>query len=216
MSSRSRADGPRRRLDQAFSDVRRGREAVAPGKPLPEAVASHDLAATEYFHPEANTFSYGTQIAVVEVDPKTGLVHPLRVAVVGDCGTIINPALVDGQYQGGISMGIGGAFLEEILYDEEGQPQNPNFMDYLMPSGCDAPEIVIEHMSTPSLRNPDGFKGVGEGGAIGAPAALANALADALAPFGVEISQTPMTPVRIRRLITEASAQVEAPLLVEA
>ena len=79
---------------------------VAPGHPLPEGVSSHDLAATEYFHPEANTFSYGTQIAVVEVDPETGLVHPLRVTVVGDCGTIINPTLVDGQYQGGISMGI--------------------------------------------------------------------------------------------------------------
>ncbi len=179
---------------------------LAPGRPLPEGVESHGLTKTEYFHPEANTFSYGTQIAVVEVDPETGFVRPLRVAVVGDCGTIINPTLVDGQYQGGISMGIGGALLEEIIHDEEGQPQTPNFMDYLMPSGGDAPEIVIEHMATASLRNPDGFKGVGEGGAIGAPAAVANALADALSPFGVEIVRTPMTPERIRQLVLEASA----------
>jgi aerobic carbon-monoxide dehydrogenase large subunit len=185
---------------------------AAPGRRLPAGVGSHDLAATEYFHPEANTFSYGTQIAVVEVDPETGLVHPLRVAVVGDCGTVVNPTLVDGQYQGGISMGIGGAFLEEVLHDEDGQPQNPSFMDYLMPSGADAPQIVIEHMSTPSLRNPDGIKGVGEGGAIGAPAALANAVADALSPFGVEIVQTPMTPDRIRGLVAAASAGATAPV----
>ena len=184
---------------------------VAPGHTLPEGISSHDLAATEYFHPEANTFSYGTQIAVVEVDPETGFVHPLRISVVGDCGTIINPALVDGQYQGGISMGIGGAFFEEILHDEAGQPQNPNFMDYLLPGGGDAPEIIIEHMSTASLRNPDGIKGVGEGGAIGAPAALANALADALSPFGVEVTQTPMTPERVRQLIREAHADVVQP-----
>jgi carbon-monoxide dehydrogenase large subunit len=183
---------------------------VAPGRPLPEGIDTYGLEQTDYFHPETNTFAYGTQIAIVEVDAESGRVHPLRMVVVGDCGKVINPLLVEGQYQGGISMGIGGALFEEIVHGADGQPLNPNFMDYLLPVGSDAPEIVIDHIESPSIRNPDGFKGVGEGGAIGAPAALANAVADALAPFGVDVVETPITPERIHRLIAEASVVQEA------
>jgi aerobic carbon-monoxide dehydrogenase large subunit len=116
---------------------------------------------------------------------------------------------VDGQVQGGIALGLGGALYEEVVYDEDGQPQNPNFMDYVIAGVDNMPEILIEHMSIPTPLSPDGVKGVGEGGAVGSPAAIANAVSDALAPFGVEITETPITPAKVYRLLREAGA-VEA------
>jgi carbon-monoxide dehydrogenase large subunit len=181
-------------------------QAVAPGRPLPPGIDSYGLEATDIFHPETNAFAYATHVAVVEVDIDTGVVTPLRHIVVEDSGTLINPLLVDGQVQGGIALGLGGALLEEIVYDEDGQPQNASFMDYLIAGVDNMPEIVIEHMSIPTPLNPDGIKGVGEGGAVGSPAAIANAVADALSPFGVEITETPITPARVYRLLRDAGA----------
>lgn len=181
-------------------------QAVSPGRTLPDGIEDYGLSETSYFHPETNTFAYGTQVAIVEVDLESCLVAVRRMGIVGDAGRLINPLIVDGQYHGGIVMGMGGALLEEVLYSDDGQPLNPNFMDYLLPSLDVSPRIEIEHLSTPSPLNPDGIKGVGESGTIGAPAAIANAVTDALQPFGVEITETPITPARLHRLLTQAGA----------
>jgi carbon-monoxide dehydrogenase large subunit len=179
--------------------------AVAPGRPLPDGIADFGLAATSYFHPETNAFGYGTQAAIVEVDVETCLVTVRRMVIVGDAGRLINPMIVDGQYHGGISMGLGGALMEEVVYSEDGQPVNPNFMDYLLPSLDVSPPIDVDHIFTPTPLNPDGIKGVGESGTIGAPAAIANAVADALRPLGVEVFETPISPTRLFHLLEQAS-----------
>ena len=133
-------------------------QALAPGKPLPPGIDSYGLEETDIFHPTTNAFPYGVHVATVEVDVETGVVTPLRLAVVSDAGPLINPLIVDGQYQGGIALGIGGALLEEIVYGEDGQPANPNFMDYLLPGVDNMPEILLEHLCTPTPHNPDGMK----------------------------------------------------------
>jgi carbon-monoxide dehydrogenase large subunit len=142
-------------------------------------------------------------VATVEVDIETGVVSHLRHVVVNDSGRVINPLILEGQVQGGVALGVGGALLEEILYDDEGQPRNPNFMDYLVP-GIDnvAPEILVEHMEIPTPLNPDGIKGGGEGGAVGAPAAIANAVASAIRP--ARINATPLFPARVHEAIVAA------------
>jgi carbon-monoxide dehydrogenase large subunit len=177
--------------------------AVAPGAPLPEGIDEYGLEATDLFHPETNTFAYGVHVATVEVDIETGLVRHLRHVVVNDSGRVINPLILEGQVQGGVALGIGGALLEEVTYAEDGQPTSASFMDYVMP-GVDnvPPEIVVEHMEIPTPLNPDGVKGGGEGGAVGAPAAIANAVADALRP--ARITRTPLSPARVHRAIREA------------
>jgi len=180
--------------------------AVAPGRPLPEGTDDYGLEATDVFHPETNTFSYGVHVATVEVDVETGVVRHLRHVVVNDSGRVINPLILEGQVQGGVGLGIGGALLEEIVYDDDGQPRNPNFMDYLVPGIDNAPpEILVEHMEIPTPHNPDGIKGGGEGGAVGAPAAIANAVADAIRP--ARITQTPLFPARVHAAIREAATQ---------
>ena len=178
---------------------------VAPGQPLPEGVVGYTLDATDVYHPETNTFSYGCHVATVEVDIETGVVTLLRHVVVNDSGKLINPLLVDGQVQGGVALGIGGALLEDLAYSDDGQPLNANFMDYLVPAIGNMPEMVVEHMSVPTPLNPDGMKGAGEGGAIGSPAAIANAVADALLPLGVKITETPLGPNTVYRALQDAS-----------
>jgi carbon-monoxide dehydrogenase large subunit len=177
--------------------------ALSPGKPLPDGVDDYGLEATDIFHPKNNTFAYGVHVATVEVDIESGIVRPLRHVVVNDSGRVINPLILEGQVQGGVALGLGGSLLEEIVYDEDGQPRNPNFMDYLVP-GIDnvPPEIIVEHMEIPTPLNADGIKGGGEGGAVGAPAAIANAVADAIHP--ARITATPLTPARVHRAIREA------------
>ena len=175
--------------------------AVAPGTRLPPGIDTYELEATDIFHPPDNAFPYGTHVASVEVDIETGVVTPLSISVVSDAGNLINPLIVDGQYQGGIALGLGGALYEEILYDEDGQPRNPSFMDYVLPTADVMPEIRLGHMATPTPHNPDGMKGAGEGGAIGPPAAIANAVTDALSPFGIVVTETPVTPERVRALL---------------
>jgi carbon-monoxide dehydrogenase large subunit len=177
--------------------------ALSPGQPLPEGIDEYGLEGTDIFHPENNTFAYGVHVATVEVDIETGLVRPLRHVVVNDSGRVINPLILEGQVQGGVALGLGGCLLEEIVYGDDGQPRNPNFMDYLVPGIDNLPsEMVVEHMETPTPLNADGIKGGGEGGAVGAPAAIANAVADAIRP--ARITATPLTPARVHRAIRDA------------
>jgi carbon-monoxide dehydrogenase large subunit len=177
--------------------------ALSPGKPLPDGIDDYGMEATDIFHPENNTFAYGVHVATVEVDIETGLVHPLRHVVVNDSGRVINPLILEGQVQGGVALGLGGCLLEELVYDDDGQPRNPNFMDYLVPGIGNMPEMVVEHMETPTPLNADGIKGGGEGGAVGAPAAIANAVADAIRP--ARINATPLTPARVFRAIQDVT-----------
>jgi carbon-monoxide dehydrogenase large subunit len=160
-----------------------------------------ELAAVEYFEPPTVTWANGAHVAVVEVDPATGEVRVLRYAVVHDCGRPINPAIVDGQVHGGVAQGIGGALFEELVYDEEGQLLSGTLADYLVPTAADVPPIALAHAETPSPLNPLGVKGVGEGGAIPGPAAIANAVEDALAPHGQVVRRTPLSPAYVRSLL---------------
>ncbi|PYM15300.1 MAG: dehydrogenase [Candidatus Rokuibacteriota bacterium] len=159
------------------------------------------LEATRYYDPFFGTASSATHIAVVEVDLALGAVTVLRHVVVEDCGRVINPRIVEGQTIGGVAQGIGGALLEELVYDDQAQLATGSLMDYLPPTAWEIPPIVVRHLDRPSPSTIGGFKGVGEGGTIGAPAAIANAVSDALGSLGVEIAELPVTPDRIFRLL---------------
>jgi aerobic carbon-monoxide dehydrogenase large subunit len=159
---------------------------------------------TYYFVPPTVTFSSGFHVAVVEVDKETGFVDILRYIVVHDCGRVINPKIVDGQIQGGVAQGIGGALYEEIIYDKNGQLVTGTYMDYLIPTSMEIPEVEMGHQEYLSPHNPMGIKGVGEGGAISPPAAIANAVCDAMKPLEIEINSLPISPNKLRRLIEKA------------
>jgi CO/xanthine dehydrogenase Mo-binding subunit len=165
------------------------------------------LSATAYFIPQGPTYAAGAHQVVVSVDPGTGNVRILAYTAVHDCGTILNPLIVEGQVIGGVVAGIGTGLLEEISYDERGQLLTSTLMDYLMPAAGEMPDITIAHLETPSPLNPLGAKGVGEGGAVPAPAAIAAAVEDALRPFHAEITQIPTTPLRVKSLIAAAHKQ---------
>ena len=143
-------------------------------------------------------------IALVEVDVGTGAVRLLRYVVAHDCGKLINPMIVEGQIHGGVAQGVGGGLLEEMVYDEQGQLLTGTFMDYLVPTAMELPPIETVHLEFPSPRNPLGIKGVGEGGAISPPAAIANAVEDALQPFGVRVTRAPLGPSAVLGLIEAA------------
>lgn len=162
------------------------------------------LEAIEAFDPAQMAWSYGTNVAVVEVDVETGQVTFLDYGFVHDCGTMLNPMIVTGQIHGGVAQGIGSALYEELAYDESGQPQFGTFMDYVLPTACEVPRLRLGHQETPSPLIPGGMKGVGEAGAIGSPAAVVNAIEDALRPFRVTITETPVTPSRIVALVRAA------------
>ena len=146
----------------------------------------------------AGTFSNACHIAEIELDPATGHVAVKRFLVVEDAGTLINPMIVDGQIRGGVAQGIANALLEEIVYDEDGNILTASLMDYLPPTATEIPNIEIHHLETPTSATITGAKGLGEGGTIGAPAAVLNAIADALAHLGVSVNELPATPERIR------------------
>jgi aerobic carbon-monoxide dehydrogenase large subunit len=155
------------------------------------------LEATSRFAPSARSnWANATHVCTCEVDVGTGQVKLLRYIVSEDCGAMINPNVVEGQIAGGTVQGIGGALLEQIAYDEAGNPLSTTFMDYLLPTATEVPEIEYGHLETPGPM-PGGYKGVGEGGAIGAPPAVVNAVNDALAPLGVSLTRLPLTPVNI-------------------
>jgi carbon-monoxide dehydrogenase large subunit len=166
-------------------------------------VASPDFEATAYHHVPTVTWASAVHIARVEVDPETGAVALLDYVVAHDCGTVINPLIVEGQIHGGVAQGVGGALREELVYDERGQLLSGSLMDYAVPAATDLPPIALLHLEHPSPRNPLGLKGLGEGGAISPPAAIANAIDDALAPFGVRVTRTPASAARVRAWIAE-------------
>jgi len=188
----------------SFADIAK----MASGRPgfsLPKGVEP-GLQATHYFAPPQAAYSNGSHVAEVEVDPETGLITILRYIVAHDCGRLVNPLLVDGQIQGGVAHGIGNALLEQMRYDEDGNPLTTSLADYLLPEAGNVPDCIIIHMESPSPLNPLGVKGAGEGGTIPAPAAIIAAVEDALRPFGVRITQTPILPERLCQLIDAGMA----------
>ena len=156
------------------------------------------------FYDPPGTFSNACHVAIVEVDVETGRVALEKFLAVEDAGRIINPMIADGQVHGGIAQGIGNALFEEIVYDALGNIQTATLADYLPPTSCEIPPIELHHIETPAAASVTGAKGLGEGGAIGAPAAVINAVNDALAPFNVSIDEMPATPQRIRAALREA------------
>lgn len=185
---------------------------LPPGEPAGlSAIEAYDPGNTSPFPDEkghmnvAATYATAAGAAVVEVDPVTGNTLIRDFAIVHDCGRIINPAIVDGQIQGAFAQAVGSVFLEEIVYDAAGQPLTASFQDYLVPAFGSVPRARIRHRETPSDL-PGGFRGVGETGIVLAPAALVNAVADALAPMGIEVMQTNLGPRRIRELVRRAGA----------
>jgi len=164
------------------------------------------LAATHYFQPADMTYSSGAHVARVEVDADSGQVRLLDYVVCHDSGRLINPMVVEGQIVGAVALGIGAALLEEVRYDEQGQPLVGTFMDYAMPRSGDVPPLRIEHLETLSPLNPLGLKGVGESGALPVAAVLASAIEDALAADGIRVRQMPLTPPRLRALLAPGAA----------
>jgi carbon-monoxide dehydrogenase large subunit len=157
------------------------------------------LEATIFFDPGGATFSGAVHVALVEVDRDTGRPRVLRYALVEDCGPILNPMLVDGQIHGAVAQGLGETLLESIVYDADGQLLTATLMDYALPRADDVPRPAIGHLETPAPDMPLGVKGMGEGGTIGAPAAIANAVADAVAPLGIPITALPIRPESLVR-----------------
>jgi carbon-monoxide dehydrogenase large subunit len=208
---------PRDRLELAGGSVRVKGDAgtsvglgdlAAHANPLRGAVTSGvepGLEATAYFGPDRGSTANGVHAMIVEVDPETALVRIDRYVVVHDCGHLINPTIVEGQIQGGVAHGIGNAFYEQLIFDEQGQIANASFMDYLLPLATDVPDVEMAHRETPSPGNPDGLKGVGEAGCIATGAAFAQAVEDALGGT-VEILEIPLSPNRLFALMREAEA----------
>ncbi|MFI2189150.1 xanthine dehydrogenase family protein molybdopterin-binding subunit [Streptomyces sioyaensis] len=165
------------------------------------------LAATATFDVFTDgTFSNATHGVVVELHQGTGQVEILRYVCVEDCGVAINPQVVEGQCRGGIAQGIAGALFEQVTYDDQGEPSATSFMDYKVPTAHEIPDVLIHHLETPSAFTETGAKGAGEGGTIGAPAAVLNAVNDALRPTGVELDHTPVTPETVHRALSLEAA----------
>jgi len=174
--------------------------ALTPGK-------EPGLEAIRYYSPPHAAFASGCHTAIVEVDAPTGMVKILKYAVVHDCGTMVNPMIVEGQVYGGVAQGVGGTLYEKLEYDEQGQLRSGTYMDFLIPYATEVPHIETDHVETPSPLNPLGVKGAGEAGAIPAPSALTSAIEDALTPLGIRITQVPITPNMLRAMIAEKRSQ---------
>lgn len=177
--------------------------AASPGGSRPASMEP-DLESVQYFENLAAPYSYGVHVAEVEVEPDTGYTTVTRYVVVNDAGTIVNPRNAEGQIIGGVAQGLGGALMEELVYGPDGQPQSTSFMDYLLPGSLDVPTVEIGHLESKSPLNPLGVKGMGEGGAIGAHAAVANAVADAIEHLGVTVTRTPLKPAAVWALLQTA------------
>ncbi len=182
--------------------------AIAYNQPgtLPPGITAGLEASERYTASPMPVWANATHVCTCEVDVATGRVQLLRYIVSEDCGPMINPDVVEGQIAGGTAQGIGGALLEHLAYDEHGNPVATTFLDYLVPTMSDIPPIEYGHVGTPGA-GPGGYKGVGEGGAIGAPPAVVNAVADALAPFGIDVTRLPVRPDTIVRLVREATSR---------
>lgn len=168
--------------------------------------ARSELEATGTYDPVFGTTTSATHIAIVEIDPDTYAVRVEKFVVAEDCGKLINPLIVEGQVHGGVAQGIGAALHEEVVYDPEGQILTASLVDYVVPSAAEIPPMQVLHMETASPAI-GGYRGMGEGGTIGAPAAVANAVADALSPLGIEIDELPVTPERLFQLIEAAKSR---------
>jgi carbon-monoxide dehydrogenase large subunit len=192
----------------SFSELAR---AAVPGwaSKLP-ADLEPGLEAAFYFVPPTVTWANAVHVAVIEVDIETGAIRLLDYAVAHDAGKLINPLLVDGQVRGGVAQGIGAALYEEIAYDQNGQLLSGSFVNYLLPGSMEVPKIKTVHLESPSPLNPLGVKGLGEGGAIAPPAAIANALADALRPLAPRVNVIPLTPDRVLELLAQKEVRSEA------
>ena len=187
MKSRSAVCPSARLRRTAYAGLRRLPKDVEPG-----------LEVTRFYDPFFGTASSATHVAVVEIDTETYEVTIKRYIVVEDCGRIINPLIVDGQVRGGVAQGIGAALYEEVVYDDEGQLLTGSLVDYLVPTATELLPIEVHHIETPSPTTLGGFRGMGEGRHhIGAPAAIANAVSDALSHLGIEINEIPVTPGEI-------------------
>jgi carbon-monoxide dehydrogenase large subunit len=162
------------------------------------------LEATSYFGAERGSTASGVHAAILEVDPETAMVQVQRYVVVHDCGRVINPLILDGQIHGGVAQGLGNAFYEQLVYDENGQLLTASFMDYLLPTSLDMPHIDTAHLETPSPLNPLGVKGAGEAGAIPGGALFAQALENALGSRAPEILEMPLSPNRLFELMQSA------------
>jgi aerobic carbon-monoxide dehydrogenase large subunit len=171
---------------------------------LPEGTAQGIAATYDFRIPDGGGWAQATHCCIVEVDPRTGRVDILRYLVVEDCGTMINPAIVEGQIRGGVAQGIGAVLYERSAYGADGQYLASTFLDYLVPTAADIPPIEIDHFESPPTHEVN-FRGVGEGGAIGAPAALTNAIADALGPTAL-VTESHLPPYRILELLGTAGA----------
>ena len=176
---------------------------MEPGDPV-------GLEHTAHFTPPQAAYCSGTHVVEVEVDIGTGAVKILDYSVAHDCGNVINPLIVDGQVQGGVAHGIGNALLEWMQYDENAQPLTTSFADYLLPMATDVPTCKIAHIETPSPLNPIGVKGAGEGGTIPAAAAIVAAVENALSPFGIHLSETPVIPDRLVAALATANVYTVA------
>jgi carbon-monoxide dehydrogenase large subunit len=172
---------------------------------LPES-EEPGLEGTAFFTPESECYGFGAHVACVEIDRDTGQVQLQRLVLVDDCGNVLNPLLVEGQVLGGVAQGLGQALFEQVVYTPDGQLQTGSLGDYAVPRAGDMPllsNLVLGHTVTPSPLNPLGVKGVGEAGTVGAPAAVANAVVDALAPLGINHVDMPFTAEKIWRLLNQ-------------
>ena len=172
-----------------------------PGPPLQDG-EQPGLEATGYYSPPGSTWAAGCHAAYIRVDPQTFRLEILKYVVVHDCGRVINPMVVEGQIEGGVAQGIGGAFYERLHYDSEGQLRNASFMEFLMPYCTEVPAIEIDHIETPSPLNPLGIKGAGEAGVIPVGAVISSAVEEAL---GVPITEMPLSPLRLFELVKSPS-----------
>lgn len=170
------------------------RGAVKPG-------AEPGLEATDYFGPERGATASGVHAMIVEVNPETMQVEIKKYIVVHDCGVVINPMILEGQIQGGVAQGLGNAFYEQLVFDENGQLLNASFMDYLLPTADTVPAVITDHVETPSPLNPLGIKGAGEAGAIPVGPLFAQAVEDALVDYNLEILEIPLSPNRLFELV---------------
>jgi carbon-monoxide dehydrogenase large subunit len=199
-------------LGLSFEEIARCAHAM--GKPLPDG-EEYGLEATDHYDPPMVTIANAVHIVEVSVDAEDATVTIERYVVVHDCGRVINPMIVNGQIHGGTVQGIGEALMEEFVYNEEGQLLNANLLDYLLPTAMDVPNFEIEHIETPTIDAVGGFKGVGEGGVIGAVPAVTNAVADALSGLGANVNRVPMRPSYLHGLIQQGAPPAEPVMRTE-
>lgn len=197
-------------LRYAFDEeAQRATQFASPADPEKPPVAEDDepgLEGTDYYSPPRSTFANGMHAVIVETDPETAEISILRYCVVHDCGTLINPRIVEGQIQGGVAQGVGGALYERMVYDGAGQLLNASFMDFLMPYATEVPAVETDHLETPSPLNPLGIKGAGEAGVIPGAAVLASAIEDA---EGFRVSRMPISPSELYELRQQHSTNAK-------